>query len=158
MTFSSDGKYKLFADCANDAATGATVAVWNASNHSPNSNYPNTATFLAQYGSQIPAPETSTTTPDWSGFRVAMLKNSGYQRITLAANLDNNGRLAVTRVETAMSMDSPNLQVIEVLWEMVITALPPLSKPTATEIGQLNALATANSIPFSFKADGKIQL
>lgn len=158
MTFSSDGKYKLFADCANDAVTGKTVAVWNASTHAPHASYPNTATFLAQYSSQVPAPATPAPTPDWSAFRVAMLKNSGYQRITLAANLDNNGRLAVTRVETAMAMDSPNLQVIEALWEMVITALPPLSKPTATEIGQLNALTTANYIPFTFKSDGKIQL
>lgn len=50
---SSDGKYYLFPDCANDAATGATIAVWDR-NLNPHPNYPYTAEFLAIYGSEIP--------------------------------------------------------------------------------------------------------
>lgn len=53
MILSSDGKYKLFPDCANDATTGATVAVWDV-NRTPHPSYPYTAEFLAIYGSEIP--------------------------------------------------------------------------------------------------------
>lgn len=57
MVISSDGLYKLFPDCANDATTGATVAVWTPATREPHPSYPNTADFLAQYGDEIPPPE-----------------------------------------------------------------------------------------------------
>lgn len=57
MKLSSDGLYKLFPDCANDATTGATVAVWSLPDRTPHPNYPNTAQFLEQYGEEIPEPE-----------------------------------------------------------------------------------------------------
>ncbi len=53
MILSADSKYYLFPDCANDADSGATVAVWD-SNFQPHQNYPETAEFLAIYGSEIP--------------------------------------------------------------------------------------------------------
>lgn len=54
---SSDSLYYLYPDCANNAATGATVAVWSLPDRIPHPDYPNTADFLAQYGSEIPDPE-----------------------------------------------------------------------------------------------------
>lgn len=54
MRISSDGLYRLFSDCANSMATGATVAVWDAITKTPHPDYPNTSIFLIQYGDEIP--------------------------------------------------------------------------------------------------------
>ena len=54
MQISSDGLYQLFCDCANDATTGATVAVWHPITRQPHPEYPNATDFLAQYGDEIP--------------------------------------------------------------------------------------------------------
>lgn len=56
MILSNDQLYFLSPDCANDAETGATVAVWSLPDRTPHPNYPNTAEFLAQYGAEIPDP------------------------------------------------------------------------------------------------------
>jgi hypothetical protein len=54
MILSLDGLYKLYPDSANDAETGATVAVWSIPDRIPHPSYPNTAEFLAIYGDEIP--------------------------------------------------------------------------------------------------------
>lgn len=155
MKLSSDHRYRLFPDCANDAATGATVAAW-LPDRTPHSSYPQTAEFLRRYGSEIPVPEPQAPDPDWGSFRVAMLSNAAYRRITLLASATPAGSLSVQRVENIMAMDSPNLSVLAVMWEQVLAQIPVINKPTSAEVSQWNTIAAAHRMPFTFGGDGKM--
>jgi hypothetical protein len=92
-----------------------------------------------------------TNLPDYLSFRMAMLRDSGYDRVTLASNV-----LRVTRLETAVAQNPPELPVVAAMWEAIIQELT--EKPKAAEIESWNTIASDNNVPLKFDKDGKMIL
>lgn len=89
--------------------------------------------------------------PNYLEFRVAMLQNPAYDRVTLASNI-----LRVTRMETAISQNPPELSIVATMWGVLIDELAV--KPTTVEVKGWNAIAKATNVPLTFGKDGKMNL
>lgn len=89
--------------------------------------------------------------PDYFTFRRAMLQDTGYDRVTLASKV-----LRVTRMETAVAQNPPELQIVADMWNALIEELT--EKPKAAEVKSWNAIAQANNVPIKFGKDGKMNL
>jgi hypothetical protein len=89
--------------------------------------------------------------PDYLAFRMGMLRDPGYDRITLASNV-----LRVTRMETAVTQNPPELPIVAAMWGMLIDELS--EKPKAAEVKAWNVIAHACNVPIKFGKDGKMVL
>jgi hypothetical protein len=98
-----------------------------------------------------PPPPEPLPQPDYLGFRVGMLRDAGYDRVTLASNV-----LRVTRMETAVSQNPPELPIVAAMWGVLIDELS--DKPTAAEIKSWNAIASSTNVPLTFGKNGKMNL
>jgi hypothetical protein len=91
--------------------------------------------------------------PDWRSFRSALVMSSAYGRITG----HNNQTLAIlpVLVNVAFLLDSDASRAVEFagLWNAIAT----IAQPTSQEITALNAIASANNIPFTLNEQGLIQ-
>lgn len=94
---------------------------------------------------------TNASIPDYLSFRMAMLQDAGYDRITIASNV-----LRVTRLETAVAQNPPELPVVVMMWGVIIEELT--EKPKAAEIKAWNAIASSCNVPIKFGKDGKMIL
>lgn len=93
--------------------------------------------------------EDNTPAPKYLEFRVGMLRDPAYDRITLASNV-----LRVTRLETAVSQNPPELPIVMAMWGVLIDELT--EKPTAADVKRWNAIASSNHIPVKFDKSGKM--
>ena len=89
--------------------------------------------------------------PNYLDFRLGMLQDPGYDRITIASNV-----LRVTRMETTVSQNPPTLEVVAAMWNTLIDELA--DKPKAAEVKAWNAIASAANVPIKFGKDGKMGL
>ena len=91
--------------------------------------------------------------PDWRSFRSALVMSSAYGRITG----HNNQTLAIlpVLVNVAFLLDSDASRAVEFagLWN----AIASIAEPTTQEIAVLNAIASADNIPFTLNEQGLIQ-
>lgn len=91
--------------------------------------------------------------PDWRSFRSSLVMSSAYGRITG----HNNQTLAIlpVLVNVAFLLDSDASRAVEFagLWNAIAT----IAQPTSQEITALNAIASANNIPFTLNEQGLIQ-
>lgn len=91
--------------------------------------------------------------PDWRSFRSSLVMSSAYGRITG----HNNQTLAIlpVLVNVAFLLDSDATRAVEFagLWNAIAT----IAEPTTEEITALNAIASANNVPFQLNAEGLIQ-
>jgi hypothetical protein len=90
--------------------------------------------------------------PDWRSFRSALVMSSAYGRITG----HNNQTLAIlpVLVNVAFLLDSDASRAVEFagLWN----AIASIAEPTTQEIAVLNAIASADNVPFQLNAQGLI--
>lgn len=97
----------------------------------------------------IPEPDP---TPDWRSFRNQLVMSAAYGRITG----HNNQTLAIlpVLVNVAFLLDSDATRAVEFagLWN----AIAAIAEPTSEEIAALNAIASANNIPFTLNEQGLI--
>jgi hypothetical protein len=96
-----------------------------------------------------PTPPPLPAQPDYLKFRMDMLSDPGYDRVTFASNI-----LRVTRMETAVSQNPPELPIVAAMWGVLIDELS--DKPKAAEVKAWNAIALRCNVPIKFGKDGKM--
>lgn len=92
--------------------------------------------------------------PDWGAFRLAMLMNKAYQRVSVAST----DQRAVSRIETYFSTETENWPIAALLWQQMMTGCPVESKPKTQEVAAWTAIAKQTNMPFSFSDSGDLQL
>jgi hypothetical protein len=99
-----------------------------------------------------------TVNTDWVGFRLAMLSDSGYQRI--ARLIQQGSPQSIEVFQIAISATPPNLTVAQNFWKQGLDMvwLNIISKPTVDDIARWNASATTYKAPLSFDSKGYILL
>lgn len=85
--------------------------------------------------------------PDWRGFRLAMLRDVAYGAIALTHTAQ------IARIENVALAPVPELPVLKILWNQLID-LAGDQTPVVRE--QWQAIASANHIPITFAATGRI--
>ncbi|MEO1444792.1 MAG: hypothetical protein AAFV46_00890 [Cyanobacteria bacterium J06635_11] len=88
--------------------------------------------------------------PDWGDFKLAMLGNGAYQKLSESTS----SKLAVTRLETLFATQVDNWAVAQQLWQLMIGGCPEQSRPTAFEVAQWNAIAAGTQMPITFDDKG----
>ena len=126
---------------------------WSAINRAATQQYPN---GCITYYFDDPPPynlPTSVPSPDWSKFRLAMMVDATYSAIAKA----HSGNAA--RVENAISFDVPNLDMVKILWNLMITEIPLLAtyKPKAADVTRWGAIATSANVPIAYNSDGSMK-
>lgn len=158
MISTPDGLYVLsytttgFCECANDATTGATVWINGSDAYTAETN-PLTAQFLEMGYDLSDRPDLAEPIilpPDWAGFRLNMIQDGAYQRVTAAASATTTGNLAVQRLEISISVTDPQPNVIAVLWAVFMNEVPEADRPNADEVYQWSVIAANNNMPFRF--------
>lgn len=160
-----ESNYKVFrddsgrVDAINRVPDGATVPTWDA-------NDPITIAYhdwLEQNPefdtSDHPAQPEATADENMLGYRIDMLSNPGYLRVTLAAAASPQGMLLVTRLEAALTFEKPHWKTVQALWGQILGTLSILAKPTASEVAAWNTIAQNRNITaIAFAANGQITL
>lgn len=150
-------------DSINDASTGRTIAVIN-TDGSLNAKYNTTEAqqIKAQYQPTMWARADQATAtaqqPDYLSFRIGMLSDTGYNRISAVACSSASGQLASQRIEIEFRAADVYLAILPQLWKTLIDILPIVSKPTSAEIQQWNTLASSTHMAFTFDASGYLKL
>ena len=88
--------------------------------------------------------------PDWGEFKLAMLQNGAYQRVT---DRSKNQR-AVSRLESQFTAELDNWQVAAMLWQQMIAATLPEEQPLPDEVEQWRAIAQQTNMPIAFNDGG----
>ncbi|MEM9150666.1 MAG: hypothetical protein AAGB19_09460 [Cyanobacteria bacterium P01_F01_bin.3] len=105
----------------------------------------------------MPAPSEQQTEPatiqDWGGFKLGMLSNQAYQRISQASA----DQLSVSRLETFFSVQGEQMQVAVMLWGAMIQSCPEAVRPSALEVGQWRAISRATNMPIEFDDNGLLK-
>jgi hypothetical protein len=91
----------------------------------------------------------------WSQFRLAMMGNAAYDRVEESLSDSKEGTRLLIKLTTVVSMDNPNLVVLQSVWN---TALDLVGYPTADDIAEWNANATGTNVPIRFDDNGKITI
>lgn len=91
---------------------------------------------------------------DWADFKLKMLSNSAYQRVSNACA----DALAVGRVETFFAVQGDALGLIVQLWGLMLSQCPKEALPTAPESAQWEKIAQDASMPISFADSGQMTL
>lgn len=88
--------------------------------------------------------------PDWGGFKLAMLSNAAYQRVT---DRSKNQR-AVSRLESQFTAELDNWPVAAMLWQQMIAACVDEVQPTPAEVDEWRAIASNTNMPIEFNKAG----
>lgn len=91
---------------------------------------------------------------DWGAYRIAMLQDSAYQRVT-ALTTDQR---SVGRIETFFAIEAEQWPIAIALWEQMITGCPDEAMPTAAEAVQWENIASTNAMPISFDESGAMRI
>lgn len=102
------------------------------------------AAHLAATTNPEPEPEPQ---PDWVSFRREMFQDPDYAAI-------GRSYWQATRVENAITADSPDLPSLKTLWNQLILVL--LEPPTQAAIEEWQRLADLHAIPLTFSAEGRV--
>jgi len=100
---------------------------------------------------RVPQPANS---PDWSAFKVAMLSDASYQRVSTVAE----NQLSVGRLETFFSIQGGDLAIAVKLWELMISSVPDSMQPVADEAAVWAAIADKNDMPITFDSIGLLKV
>lgn len=105
----------------------------------------------------MPAPSERKTEPaileDWGSFKLGMLQNQAYQRVSQAST----DKLSVSRIETFFSIQGEELQAAVMLWEAMMKGVEEEVRPSAFEAGQWRAIARATHMPITFNEEGFLE-
>ncbi|MEL6553593.1 MAG: hypothetical protein AAFQ63_09060 [Cyanobacteria bacterium J06621_11] len=102
----------------------------------------------------MPAPENAT--PEdisliaWGDFKVAMLSDLAYQRVSEATAAQR----AVSRIETYFAAEVENWPVAAMFWGQMVRACPTEQAPTEAEATAWNQIAAAMNMPIEFTSNG----
>lgn len=105
-----------------------------------------------------PLAEIQASAPDMLNFRMAMLSDPGYLRVTGLSAGTLPGMLNVTRLESALTFDVPYWVVVQAFWWQIVASLPEASRPTAAEIANWNDICNQWRVPIGFSSDGFLTL
>ena len=105
----------------------------------------------------MPAPEEkvieSAAFADWGEFKIAMLSDEAYQRVSQLSD-----KLTVSRVELFFSVEGEQLGLAVQLWVWMIQAVPEAQRPNASEAGRWKAIARAAHMPITFDEEGLLKV
>jgi hypothetical protein len=91
--------------------------------------------------------------PQWGAFRMAMLTNQAYQRIS-KASVDHR---AVTRLESYFAIEADQWQTGAMFWRQILEGCPKESLPTVKEAEGWALLANQTNMPISFNPQGYME-
>lgn len=89
---------------------------------------------------------------DWEGFVLAMFSDPAYQRIASATQMQDSR----TRIEIFFAVKGSSWELVALLWQGMITAVPQQQRPTEEEAARWQAITDATNMPISFK-DGMLR-
>ena len=89
--------------------------------------------------------------PEWGDFKVGMLRNAAYMRVSRAA--DEFWR---TKVETFFSIQGEELGEAQQLWGAMLQSCPEEQRPTSEEAEQWNQIAASTDMPIKFTETGQL--
>jgi hypothetical protein len=92
--------------------------------------------------------------PQWGAFKLAMLQNQAYQRVSAATSQQR----AVSRIETYFSIEVENWPVASMFWQQMVTTCPLDKKPSAEDAGVWAVIARRTNMPISFNAEGYMEV
>jgi hypothetical protein len=92
--------------------------------------------------------------PQWGAYRLAMLTNQAYQRVSGATS----DQRAVSRIEAYFSTEVENWPIAKILWGQMMVGCPVAAKPSTAEAGGWTVLAEKTNMPFSFNDLGEFQI
>ena len=90
--------------------------------------------------------------PDWEGFVLAMFSDPAYQRIATATQMQDSR----TRIEIFFAVKGTSWELVALLWQGMITAVPAQQRPTEAEASRWQSIADATNMPVSFR-DGMLR-
>jgi hypothetical protein len=118
--------------------------------------------FMAVLNEEINKVEPTPIIPksDWGNFSRLMYSNPAYQRVRLATP-NQNERLTLESLVIALGIAQKELSqqdhlFFQINWNQIINGLSKVDKPTALEIEDWSAIASATNMPFSFDSQGLI--
>jgi hypothetical protein len=91
--------------------------------------------------------------PQWGAFRMAMLSNASYQRVSGATTQQR----AVSRIESYFATEAENWAAARMFWQQMIAGCPASSKPSAAEAAVWTQIAQQTTMPIRFNADGQME-
>lgn len=103
-------------------------------------------TRTVRYDDGVPEPAT----PNWPGFRLAMMQSPAFLRI---ANASAPLFVMLNSVMWLIAIDPTKLQETALIWNQLAT----IAQPTESEISALNAIAATNQIPLQLNESGMIE-
>jgi hypothetical protein len=100
--------------------------------------------------------------PDWGNFNRAMYANSAYARAR-AVTSNQDAKITIESLVVALGIAEKDLAQQDYLffqlqWNQLISALSISDRPTALEINDWNAIASATNMPFQFDNQGYVAL
>ena len=105
----------------------------------------------------MPAPKKaiveSAEVADWGTFKIAMLSDEAYQRVSQLSD-----KLTVGRVETFFSIEGEEIEIAVHLWKLMIQAVPEAQRPVSTEVERWKAITRATHMPITFDDHGLLHL
>lgn len=99
-------------------------------------------------------PESTPDRPiEWGVFRMAMLSNAAYQRVSGATSVQRS----VSRLESYFATEAENWAVARMFWQQMIAGCPQAALPSAEEVATWNQIATQANMPLGFNANGQME-
>jgi hypothetical protein len=92
--------------------------------------------------------------PQWGAFKLAMLQNQAYGRVSAATSQQR----AVSRIETYFSTEVENWPVASMFWQQMLTTCPLDKKPSAEEANVWTVIAWRTNMPIKFNAEGYMEV
>ncbi|MFK8182316.1 MAG: hypothetical protein AB8B99_03000 [Phormidesmis sp.] len=87
--------------------------------------------------------------PDWGAFKLAMLSDAAYQRVSGSA-----AEIWRTRAETFFAIQGEELGEVVQLWGAMLTSCPEEQRPTQAEAARWAEIAEGAEMPITFDEKG----
>jgi hypothetical protein len=115
-----------------------------------------TYTFYFE-GDEFTIPEPEAIAPrNWATFRLGMLSNPAFRRITDKANCHQIDGAAIASEINQNPPNEPSVSALTLIWNNIITNLPQGVEPTTLEVSGWQAIADAANVPLLFQSDGTL--
>lgn len=92
----------------------------------------------------------------WAQFRLGMLSNTAFRRITHKNNCHQIDGAAIASEINQNPPNEPSISALTLIWNSIIDNLPPGTEPTQQEVNGWQAIADGANVPLTFGTDGKL--